>query len=292
MKTINFICYDEHTGYGIASSSLMHALLEEEIKIAKTLIKPGKVEQGGQLLLDEPTDHVDAVLIHTVPEYYPYWLNKRKKTNPDVPVFGYTAWETDCIPPHWPELLNNMDGIFVPSHWNKEVFLSCGVKIPIHVLPHISEFHGIRPRDPLSPDLSNILKQIEGDYVFYSIGMWNERKNIPFLLQAFLEEFAATENVTLLLKTDSLDWTTYQKSWKKYFGRPSFQPASTSFQSIVDSYSERAKVIHLTSNLSSNDIAWIHFLGNCFVSFTHGEGWGMGAYEAAWFGNVYGIIKM
>lgn len=289
MKTINFICYDEHTGYGIASLSLMHALLEEEIKIAKTLIKPGKVEQGGQLLLDESTDHVDAVLIHTVPEYYPYWLNKRKKTNPDVPVYGYTAWETDCIPPHWPEILNRMDGIFVPSHWNKEVFLSCGVKVPIHVLPHISEFHGIRPRDPLSPDLSNIFKQIEGDYVFYSIGMWNERKNIPFLLQSFLEEFAATENVTLLLKTDSLDWTTYQKSWKKYFGRPSFQPASTSFQSIVDSYSERAKVIHLTSNLSSNDIAWIHSLGNCFVSFTHGEGWGIGAYEAAWFGNSVAI---
>ena len=33
-------------------------------------------------------------------------------------------------------------------------------------------------------------------------------------------------------------------------------------------------------------MAWIHYLGNCFVSFTHGEGLGMGAYEASWFGNT------
>lgn len=286
MKTINFICYDEHTGYGIASSSLIKALLEEEIQIVKTLIKPGKVQKGGKLIVDEATNQIDAVLIHTVPEYYPYWLTKRKKSNPDVPVFGYTAWETDSIPPHWAELLNKMDGIFVPSEWNKEVFLSCGVNIPIYVLPHISEFHGIPPKEPPTPFLADYLKQAEGDYLFYSIGMWNERKNIPFLLKSFLEEFSATERVTLLLKTDSLDWTTYQHSWKKYIGRPAFQPAAASFQSIIELYKDRAQVIHLSDNLSANDMAWIHYLGNCFVSFTHGEGWGMGAYEASWFGNT------
>lgn len=100
MKTINFICYDEHTGYGIASSSLIKALLEEDIQIVKTLNKLGKVQKGGKLIVDEATNQIDAVLIHTVPEYYPYWLTKRKKSNPDVPVFEYTAWETDGIPPH------------------------------------------------------------------------------------------------------------------------------------------------------------------------------------------------
>lgn len=86
-----------------------------------------------------------------------------------------------------------MDGIFGPSEWNKEVFLSCGVNIPIYVLPHISEFHGIPQKEPPSPFLADYLKQAEGDYIFYSIGMWNERKNIPFLLKSFLKEFSATE---------------------------------------------------------------------------------------------------
>jgi glycosyltransferase involved in cell wall biosynthesis len=45
-----------------------------------------------------------------------------------------------------------------------------------------------------------------------------------------------------------------------------------------------SEIIHLDEEMSDNDIAWLHKTGDCFVSLAHGEGWGLGSYEAAWYG--------
>ena len=291
MKTINYICYDERTGYGNASFGLIHALQDEGIQVKRTLIKPGNVESGGILIVDEADTHVDAVIIHTVPEYYPYWLKIRMKSHPNVPIWGYTAWETDKIPSHWAALLNEMCGIFVPSTWNKEVLKSCGVTVPIEVLPHISEFHGKKPDVPPSHLLANALKKTEGTYTFYCISMWNERKNLPILIHAFLEEFREEENVSLLLKTDRQDWTTYRSKWRKVLLGSFFQSTKKSFRKIASNYSNHSKIIHISDELPASDLAWLHYSGDCFISCTHGEGWGMGSYEAAWYGNSVAITE-
>ncbi|GAI18333.1 unnamed protein product, partial [marine sediment metagenome] len=74
----------------------------------------------------------DTLIVHTVPEYYPMWARKE----PGKRLIGYTVWETDRIPDHWPGLLNKMDHLLVPTHWNKRVFENCGVITPIDVVPH------------------------------------------------------------------------------------------------------------------------------------------------------------
>jgi len=289
LKTVNYICYNEQTGYGVAAVGLIKALQEEEINIEKTLIMPGHVEGGGILVKEEYRSAADAVIIHTVPEYYPYWVKKRAQDQPHVPIWGYTAWETNQIPPHWTDLLNGMHGVFVPSRWNKEVLQACGVKVPIVVLPHVSEFQGEIPEIPPSKPLANAWEQTAGNYVFYCIGMWNERKNMPVLIQAFLEAFQPEEKVSLFLKTDHRDWTTYRPQWSKLFLRSSFGSSEKSLRKLVGAHPNRNKVIHVTDGLPATDLAWIHQKGNCFVSCTHGEGWGMGAYEAAWYGNAVAI---
>ncbi len=291
MKNINVICYHEQTGYGNASVGLSQALKQEGLNVEPTLILPGDVKNGGVLIREELTSKPDAVIIHTVPEYYPHWVKKRGQAFPSVPIWGYTAWETDRLPAHWPELLNGLDGVFVPSSWNRQVLQASGVQVPIAVLPHVSEFQGRVPEAPPSQPLAAVLEQAAGHYMFYCISMWNERKNLPTLIQAFLEEFREEEKVTLLLKTDQRDWTSYRRSWRRLFLQRSFGSSGKSLKKLVGAHPSRNKLIHLTDSLSPADLAWIHHQGDCFVSCTRGEGWGMGAYEAAWFGNAVAMTS-
>jgi glycosyltransferase involved in cell wall biosynthesis len=52
----------------------------------------------------------------------------------------------------------------------------------------------------------------------------------------------------------------------------------------MESGTNGPEVIHLDEEMSESDMAWLHERGDCFVSLGRGEGWGMGSYEAAWWG--------
>jgi len=288
MKRINYISFQEQVGYGIAAQGLIQSLRAEGAEVPVTRLLPGDVHQGGRLVGEDDLGKLDGVVVHTVPEYYPYWAKRRKAAYPSTPIWGYTAWETDRIPPHWPQLLNAMDGIFVPCRWNKEVFERCGVTVPVRVLPHVSEFHGQVGRDRPSEALSGAIGEAAGSYIFYSIGVWSERKGITLLLQAFMEEFLPAENITLIVKTDGVDWSSYRNRWQRWFGRRAMRSSRSSFARMMKSCPD-ARIVHIAEELSPEDIARLHEAGDCYVSFTRGEGWGMGAYEAAWFGNCVAI---
>ena len=77
----------------------------------------------------------DKVLLHLTPEYIPFW----RKREPEKILIGYSVWETSHLPRHWPDLLNQLNALLVPCQWNREVFAQSGVRIPIHVIPHLLE---------------------------------------------------------------------------------------------------------------------------------------------------------
>jgi glycosyltransferase involved in cell wall biosynthesis len=176
-----------------------------------------------------------------------------------------------------------MDGILVPCRWNEEVFRACGVRTRIEVLPHISQFCGRTPAEPPSPDLERLFSRLEDRFVFYCVGEWSERKAPWKTLDAFWAEFAGEDRAVLVLKTGEKDYATYKRRWDRPW---MFRPgrASEAFEKAVKGRAGRSGIIHITDGLSDNDMAWLHRRGDCFVSLTRGEGWGMGAYEAAWWG--------
>ena len=45
-----------------------------------------------------------------------------------------TMFESSKIPPEWVPILNELDAVIVPSQFCKEVFVKCGVEVPIHVV--------------------------------------------------------------------------------------------------------------------------------------------------------------
>jgi glycosyltransferase involved in cell wall biosynthesis len=235
-------------------------------------------------LVSQIREGYENIIVHTVPEYYPYWLKfEQEQKITSKKIWGCTSWETDKIPLHWAKLLNIMDGIFVPCNWNKKVFCECGVQTRIEVLPHVSQFHGQTPEVLPSPKLQKLMEQMGERFVFYNIGFWSDRKAPWLLIEAFLSEFSTHESVALVMKTGKYDFSKYKRKWYKPWQSMPHKTANT-FRKIMKSVMNGPEIIHLDEELSDSDIAWLHKRGDCFIALGRGEGWGMGSYEAAWWG--------
>jgi glycosyltransferase involved in cell wall biosynthesis len=283
VKTIKYVGFNDSTGYSIAAKNLVASLRQESATVYWTPVSYG-ASASNPYSVPQITEGYQNVIIHLVPEYYPKWLEfERAQYAKSKKIWGYTTWETDKIPRHWKDLLNIMDGIFVPCNWNMAVFRECGVKTRIEVLPHISQFQGKIPEVLPSPELKSLIERIGKRFVFYNIGVWSERKAPWLLMEAFLSEFKSDEPVVLVIKTGKQDFANYKRKWSRPW---SFVPgkAASAFRTIMKSVTNGPEVIHVDEEMSDNDIAWLHKTGNCFVSLAHGEGWGLGSYEAAWYG--------
>ena len=212
----------------------------------------------------------DVVIIHLPPEYYPYWI----KCEPNKRLIGCTVWETDKLPKHWPPLLNKLDRILVPCHWNKDVFQQCGVTTPVEVIPHI-----LTKREPGGrPGLGRIRKE---DFVFYTIGEWTYRKAIWNTVKAYLNEFTSRDPVVLLIKTTNYDETKLVN--RRFLGRRIYLTLFT-ILGIRRGYKNPARIKLVTRRISEGAIGRLHQRGDCYVSLTHSEGWGLGAFDAAGLG--------
>src|SRR5262249_48893364 len=113
---------------------------------------------------------------------------------------GRTAFWTDRVPSRWVEPCNAMDEIWVPSSFHSEALLASGVSAEkIGVLPPCVDTELFHPgSSPLS------IPHRRG-FNFLSITGTHDRKGMDVLLRAFLQEFTAGDNVSLLLKVSQED---------------------------------------------------------------------------------------
>lgn len=283
VKTVKYIGFNDSTGYSIAAKNLVASLKQESVTVHWTPVAYG-TSAGNPGSVPQITEGYENVIVHLVPEYYPIWVEfERSHDAKSKKIWGYTTWETDKIPLHWKDLLNIMDGIFVPCSWNRDVFRECGVKTRIEVLPHISQFQGMIPEVSPSPEMQKLTQRTGKRFVFYTIGVWSERKAPWLLIKTFLTEFKPDEPVLLVIKTGKDDFAHYRRKWRKPW---QFAPgkAEAAFKAFMKNAPKGPEVIHLDEEMPDHDIAWLHKTGDCFISLSHGEGWGLGSYEAAWFG--------
>src|SRR5690606_30421380 len=123
MRGLKYIAWADTTGYAVAARSYLRALLRQGLPLTWTpLLCPDdryreapQAPPGTEPLLAAaaqcPLDY-DTVLLHTVPEYYPEWLARERA--PGRRILGYTVWELERLPPHWPAILNQLDGVLLP----------------------------------------------------------------------------------------------------------------------------------------------------------------------------------
>lgn len=277
----------DHGGYARAARGYLRELRRTGIPLTWTPMHPGPAWgmwlepfKGASLpgdefadLVNRPIDY-DVVLVHLTPEYFPRWRAREAGRR----MVGYTVWEFDVVPAHWPSALAVMDALVVPCEWNRRVFVTAGVTRPVAVVPHIGGGCSTMARplvlDGVRPD----------DFVFYTISAWNERKAPHITLQSFLEAFDHEDPVVLLLKT----WNVNERRRKPgFWWHRVLRHLATTRREIAalrKASGSSARVVVLTDPLTDAEIQALHGRGDCYVSLTRSEGWGLGAFEAAFAG--------
>jgi glycosyltransferase involved in cell wall biosynthesis len=257
------------SGYGNASEAYRTGLQAAGIRISWTPLGwPSHLWHAAFGPLDEPriAGHGTVVVDST-----PWWHERLAAESSGRLLAAYTTWETDRLPRYWVAILNRYDRVLVPSRFNAEVFKSSGVSVPIWVVPHIAPEVQIDAGAPGPGDAR---------FMFYLIATWSTRKAILDAVEAFLMAFGAQDDVVLVIHTTPVDIVA---SGRGYAGRPA--ATSLSLAKALAGHRNIPDLLLSTRSLTQAEVDRLHRRGDCFVSLSRGEGWGLGAFEAAAFGN-------
>lgn len=157
-----------------------------------------------------------------------------------------TVCETETVHEYYQGLFELSDTIWTPSDFASRILKRQFPQGTFPVLRHYASpcVHGYTKM--------NQLESLEDSYVFYHIGnVIDPRKNIKAVIETFLR-LDLPKSVLLLKATCN-------------------RPVHWRIPGIVV----------VEGLLSKEELEYIHHIGDCYVSFSHSEGAGMGAIEAA-----------
>ncbi|WP_282344553.1 MULTISPECIES: hypothetical protein [Pseudomonas] len=291
MRGLKYISWGDTTGYAVAAKAYVRALVDAGVELTWAPMLPGADRYQLQPVTDWPETKLngvcnrpidyDTVLIHTVPEYFPALIEQERQAGRRI--LGYTVWELENLPTHWPEILNQLDAVLVPCQWNVEVFRRAGVNVPIHVVPHLPQFEGLAEAAPAARAAlrARLPRDDRKRFVFYTVGYWSNRKAPYLALEAYWKAFDASDPVLMIVKTSRNDITQWHRHWRNGFRLRHPSPAR-SVARLARRFANPARVAVIADeSLGDEEMLALHEMGDCFVSLTRTEGWGLGAFDAA-----------
>jgi glycosyltransferase involved in cell wall biosynthesis len=217
-----------------------------------------------------PIEH-DVTVVHWSPMWHDSWSDIGR-------LVACTAHETDRIPHHWVPVLNRYDAVMVPSTQNLAAFRDSGVGVPLHVVPHIARAVRPVPHADVVPLPDHLC-------VFYVINTWTTRKALPETILAFLEAFTDADDVALVVKTTEVDRVGLRRAQRGLDAGPFAGQTWWSLARLLAGRAATPPIRLVTRDFSRSEIDALHTRGDCFVSLTRGEGWGLGGFEAGAAGN-------
>lgn len=172
---------------------------------------------------------------------------------------GISMWEADRLPGDWVAACNAMDAIWVPSQWSVGVYRESGVTVPVQVV-------GVDAAPTpvgLPPD---------GPMRLLSVFQWSARKNPTGLLRAFCAAFDGDDGVVLTLKVHRQSDAAASRDF-----------VNTAIGQLLGRLRPRRSLPRIeisTEHFSDAQMRELHASCHGYVSLAHGEGWGLGAWEA------------
>jgi glycosyltransferase involved in cell wall biosynthesis len=217
----------------------------------------------------------ETVIVHAPPEV---WADTFESGRRNI---GCVAWETDRPPAYWWHALHRADHIVVPCTQNRDAFLRAGVARPIDVIGHVRReaWHACGAEQCREARVD--LGIPEHHRIFYSISTWEPRKHVAGLIDAFARAFRADDPVTLLIKTMPRghgDGPLYEQ-------QPTRALAQAAIARAARGREAQAPSIRLIDDLVDGaTVDLLHRIGAVYASTSRGEGFGLGAFEAATLG--------
>jgi len=195
---------------------------------------------------------------------------------------GITAGiETTKVSPQWIEKSFLMDKIITISKHSKNTFEKAeyqykneqtgeeGVYKTQTPIEYVS--YPVRKFDPVKLDLN-----LKTEFNFLSVAQLSPRKNSNQTIKCFIESFKDNDNVGLVIKANITKNSLIDRT-----------SALLGFRKLLEQYPERkCKVYLLHGFLTDQEIAalYTHPKIKALVSTSHGEGFGLPLFEAAYYG--------
>jgi len=257
----------DQSGYGNAARDTLLALVHAGLNVSTNMIVTPMSRQEAASCpgYDEVIKHLNpnakakVNIIELIPPLWHYGLQKNTKN------FGYFFWETDKIPADWTKIINEsiVDEVWVPCESNKRACLNGGVTKPVYVVPQYTKTNIV------TEERAKQLLPIPGDaYKFYSIFQYTKRKNPEGLINAYLSEFTAEDNVMLVVKT---------------YGPSSFSDRRWIKEAIQDmkaQYEDAPPIFLFGELLKPEQVDAIHAQCQCYIHAGIGEGWNIPLIDA------------
>jgi len=196
---------------------------------------------------------------------------------------GYTAGiETNKISPHWIQPSNQMDKIIVVSNFAKKGFEN-GVYTATdqRTGQQIQNFRCNAPIEVVNYPVrrfesSELELNLTTDFNFLVVAQGGPRKNLANTLKWFVEEFKNDENVGLICKTHTAGSSQIDR-----------EMTTNAIKNILAEHTDKkCKVYVLHGDMSEAEMAglYTHPKVKALLSLSHGEGFGLPIFEAAYYG--------
>lgn len=199
---------------------------------------------------------------------------------------GVTAGiETTKVAPIWLQKCNEMDKIITISEHSKQGFVSTiyeainkqtGQPVILQCTKEVEVVHYPVKKKFLEEDMVNLDLNLSTKFNFLSVAQWGPRKNLGATVEWFVEEFIDNPDVGLVLKT---------------FARGGFlldrNAIFSELKRVLSKYENRkCKVYLLHGDLNEKEMhsLYRHKDIHALISLTHGEGFGLPLFEAAYCG--------
>jgi len=203
---------------------------------------------------------------------------------PVAPInIGVTAGiETTKTSPVWLEKGNEMDRIITVSKHSAQVYkdtsyegksretgeeVVLSLQTPIDVINYpVKSFESTKELD----------LNLETEFNFFSVQQWSPRKNVPQLVQAFVDQFRDNEDVGLVLKANLMKNCILDR-------RATVNSMKGQLRRLGD---YKCKIYLLHGYLSEQELnsLYTHPKLHAYITTTHGEGFGLPIFEAAYNG--------
>lgn len=194
---------------------------------------------------------------------------------------GYTAGiETTLVAPTWLQKANEMDKIIVVSNHSKESFENTVYTAQDPTTGHPIKLECNTPIEVVNYPVRYFKKKkinlnLDYDFNYLAISQWGPRKNFDNLINWFIEE-NRNEEVGLILKTSIKNNSIVDREYTE-----------KKLQSIIASHGDiKCKVYLLHGDLTEEELTGLYQDRKikCLISTTHGEGYGLPLFEAAYNG--------
>jgi glycosyltransferase involved in cell wall biosynthesis len=135
----------------------------------------------------------DIDICYTLPINFPHRFAAKARCK-----LGIYNYESSILPPGWADYHKYVDYILPSSEYCKDIFINAGIpNEKLFVLPLGIDF------DLLNSPHDKLALQTKKRFKLLNVSIPHMRKNIPALIDAYLKEFSASDDICLVIKSSA-----------------------------------------------------------------------------------------